>query len=82
LTHANEYHRTGKTPEKTFGIPCRSVSEIAEADSTSVFSGVFPVLLEYAVLWVKFRPRGQGSAVFPLLSLALLKNGLLAIFEL
>jgi hypothetical protein len=46
--------RTGEKTGKTFGVPCRSVSKIAETDSTSVFSGFFPVLLEYAVLWVKF----------------------------
>jgi hypothetical protein len=46
--------RTGKKTGKTFGILCRSVLKIAEADSTSVFSGIFPVLLEHAVLWVKF----------------------------
>jgi hypothetical protein len=32
----------GKSPEKPFGIPRRSVSKIADADSTSVFSGIFP----------------------------------------
>jgi hypothetical protein len=47
--------RTGKKAGKTFGILCRSVLKIAEADSTSVFSGFFPVLLEHTVLWVKFR---------------------------
>jgi hypothetical protein len=36
--------------------------EIAEADSTSVFSGVFPVLREYTVLWVKFRGQAGGLA--------------------
>jgi hypothetical protein len=43
---------------RIFGILCRSVLKIAEADSTSVFSGVFPVLLEHAVLWVKLQPGG------------------------
>ena len=32
----------GKRPGKTFGIPRRSVSQIAEAGSTGVFSGIFP----------------------------------------
>jgi hypothetical protein len=31
------------------------VSKIAKAGSTSISPGVFPVLLEYAVLWVKSR---------------------------
>jgi hypothetical protein len=32
----------GERPGKTFGVPRRSVSKIAEAGSTSVFPGIFP----------------------------------------
>jgi hypothetical protein len=56
-------HRTGGKTGKTFGIPCRSVSKIAEADSTSVFPGFFPVLVERALWWVKFRPRSYPLRV-------------------
>jgi hypothetical protein len=65
LTHSNVYRRTGGKTGKTFGIPCRSVLKIAEADSTSVFSGFFPVLLEHAVPWVKFSPSDRGPG-YPL----------------
>jgi hypothetical protein len=50
-----------KRPEKTFGIPRRSVSKIAEADSTSVFSGLFLPQGLHKILWVKFRFRIQGG---------------------
>jgi hypothetical protein len=41
LTYPNVYRGGGGNPGKTFGIPCRSVSQIAEAGSTSVFPGGF-----------------------------------------
>jgi hypothetical protein len=54
--------RAGGKTGKTFGIPCRAYRKIAEADSTSVFSGFSrrefpPALPEHAVLWVKFNPQ-------------------------
>jgi hypothetical protein len=61
LTHSTMYHRAGEKTGKTFGIPCQSVSKIAKADSTSVFSGFFPTLLEHAMR-VKFRSLKGGPA--------------------
>jgi hypothetical protein len=48
----------GKRPGKTFGIPRRSVSKIAEAGSTSVFSGIFSAPGDLRLLWVKFNLKG------------------------
>jgi hypothetical protein len=49
--------RAGEGPGKTFGIPRRSVSKIAEVDSPSVFPGTFPARRGLCkILWVKFSP--------------------------
>ncbi|MDR1025265.1 MAG: hypothetical protein LBL56_06010, partial [Treponema sp.] len=58
LTCTKVYCRAGEKTGKIFGIPCRTyqrydVLKIAEADSTSFFSGFFPALIEHIVLWVK-----------------------------
>jgi hypothetical protein len=51
----------GKRPGKTWGSLRRSVSKIAEAGSTSVFSGIFPARGTYGYLGVKFSPGTTGQ---------------------
>jgi hypothetical protein len=73
LTHPKVSAEPEKLPVKPLEFPVEAyrrydVSKIAKTDSTSVFPGVFPALLEYAVLWVKFS-EAQGCALIIMLSL-------------